>query len=157
MTQVELASMTHISLPTLQNIEGGKANPSLHTLEQIFSFFGLDLTFSQKEIDWELLSFWGLPLLQRSNVNRQLGSVREFTHLIKLACNSLLTDKDQSDYKRKLDATQALLIAIQEHYPSTFRRYLEKSKVTNDILPKQIDERLIKLKRIALSFLSEKL
>ena len=45
LTQAEFAAHRGVSLPTLKNIEAGKANPTVETLDAIGSVFGLKAGF----------------------------------------------------------------------------------------------------------------
>lgn len=44
-TQADLAEMAGVSLATVKDIERGKGNPSLRTLEKILSVLGLEMNF----------------------------------------------------------------------------------------------------------------
>ena len=44
-TQADLAEMAGVSLATVKDIERGKGNPSLRTLEKILSVLGLEMHF----------------------------------------------------------------------------------------------------------------
>ncbi len=48
MPQNQLAEYTGLSIVTLSQIETGKANPSLETLENIFNFLNLELNVHVK-------------------------------------------------------------------------------------------------------------
>src|SRR5437868_5975395 len=61
-SQVELAALSGVSLPTLQNIEAGKGNPSLDTINLLFKSLELRLTHTVEPADWDLLAACGLAL-----------------------------------------------------------------------------------------------
>lgn len=44
LTQLDLAEMSEISLATVKDIERGKGNPSLKTLEKVVEVLGMELT-----------------------------------------------------------------------------------------------------------------
>jgi y4mF family transcriptional regulator len=46
--QEDLSEMIRISTKTIQNIENGKANPSLNTLQKLSSVLGLELIMKIK-------------------------------------------------------------------------------------------------------------
>ena len=48
LTQAEFAEHRGISLATLKQIEAGKANPNMETLNRIASIFGLEAGFRRK-------------------------------------------------------------------------------------------------------------
>lgn len=43
LTQVDLAEMSGVSLATVKDIERGKGNPSIRTMERILDVLGLEL------------------------------------------------------------------------------------------------------------------
>ena len=49
-TQEQLADLAEIGLRTLKNIESGKGNPTLQTLQKIADLLGLELTLKLKNI-----------------------------------------------------------------------------------------------------------
>ena len=66
LTQFELAHMAEVSLPTVQNIEAEKANPSLSTLGSLFRVLGYEIEVKYKSRVWDLLSVCGAPLLLKA-------------------------------------------------------------------------------------------
>ena len=49
LSQVDLAEMSGISLATVKDIERGKANPSLRTVEKLLDVLGLELLCRLKQ------------------------------------------------------------------------------------------------------------
>ena len=47
-TQLDLAEMAEIGISTVKDIERGKANPSIHTIEKILEVLGLEIEFRIK-------------------------------------------------------------------------------------------------------------
>ncbi len=47
--QDELASLTEIAIRTIRDLENGKGNPSLETLEKLMGVLGIQLNFSLKK------------------------------------------------------------------------------------------------------------
>jgi len=68
LSQAELSRISGVSLPTIQNIERGVANPSLSTLQSLLKVLGLTLTVDNASVDWETLISCGLPMLQKQGV-----------------------------------------------------------------------------------------
>src|SRR4051794_9862007 len=68
MTQMELAHQTKLSLPTIQNIESNRANPSLETLQTLAHHLGLELKIDVRPAPWDLLAFYGAPLLSSTEI-----------------------------------------------------------------------------------------
>lgn len=48
-TQSDLAEMSGVSLATVKDIERGKGNPSLQTVEKILAVLGLEMVFRRRE------------------------------------------------------------------------------------------------------------
>lgn len=61
-SQTALAVRAGVSLATVQNIEAGRANPSLSTLERLLAPLGLGLAVEPRQADWDALAAFGLPL-----------------------------------------------------------------------------------------------
>lgn len=158
MTQAETAAAAGISVPTLQNIEAGRANPSLETLTGLLKVLGLRLEFVVQEPDWDGLIAYGLPTTRSSAVEeaglprRSPGTLAERLKSTALAIESA---PGAAIPERLVEAFQALLVAIQTHFPSYYRTRLEKSEAVRRIYPKVISGRIIKLKRLALPILCE--
>ena len=49
LSQVDLAEMSGVSLATVKDIERGKANPSLQTMEKLLDILGLELLCRLKQ------------------------------------------------------------------------------------------------------------
>ena len=156
LTQIELAFACGISLPTVQNIELGKANPSHEIVVRLLSRLGL---FSQVRVvpcDWEKLSALGVPLFEvtgRAKLKSGFKPNKEDLVLLVFAGLSELQLENFSG--RKADALQSLLLAIKSHYPKFFRTHFVKSKLVQQCLAKNLSGRIIKLKRLALAKLGE--
>lgn len=45
LSQVDLAEMTSVSLATVKDIERGKGNPSIRTVEKLLEVLGLEIVF----------------------------------------------------------------------------------------------------------------
>jgi transcriptional regulator with XRE-family HTH domain len=60
-SQVKLANESGVSLPTIQNIESGKANPTLEVLEKLFTVFGLEIRISSPLFNAERAAAFGVP------------------------------------------------------------------------------------------------
>jgi len=49
-TQIDLAEISGVSLATIKDLERGKGNPSLSTLEKVADTLGLEVSLKLKEI-----------------------------------------------------------------------------------------------------------
>ncbi|MBU6376643.1 MAG: helix-turn-helix transcriptional regulator [Bdellovibrionales bacterium] len=148
-SQSELANRSRTSLATIQNIEAGRANPSLATLERIVHELGLRLELRNTPPDWGRLASLGLPLL-----TTQETFVRPEKDLLRQELSTLSTDTLHALVDpREAGAMRAWLSALHDHYPQLWDRlaphlnqWLEKQKLSG---PE------IKLRRIALSKLAD--
>jgi transcriptional regulator with XRE-family HTH domain len=61
LTQMRLAIQAGVSLPTIQNLEAKKGNPTIGLLEKISTALGCSLEMVSNEPDWGLLQRAGLP------------------------------------------------------------------------------------------------
>lgn len=147
-TQVQLAVLADISLPTLQNIEAGKANPSLDTLTQLFAALGLSIQVQEVEPNWDVLAALGVPLSAKAaNVTAEMVK-RELRK-----CSAyLVTSKHQG---REEEALIAFFCALRDHYPTLFSAYVTKEvRLVIDEKIKRMDRgRLLRLRRASLSSL----
>src|SRR5437879_842422 len=62
LTQTELSRHSGVSLPFIQNIERGIANPSIKIVVALFDVLGVRLRCEVSEPDWPLLNLCGVPL-----------------------------------------------------------------------------------------------
>ena len=154
MTQVDLSAKSGVSLPTIQNIETGRANPSLATLESVLKPLGLVLEIRKKEADWDVLSALGLPLVSRSGKKVELDPDL-LINQIRLAAMELDGVDRLPDHERKLESFQALLLALKVHYPSMFNKRIVGSSLLEALIPDRPSGRVIKLKRVVERSLSE--
>ncbi|NDD90534.1 XRE family transcriptional regulator [bacterium] len=149
LSQSELAHRSRTSLATIQNIEAGRANPSLATLERIGHQLGLRLEFKSTPPDLGRLASLGLPLLANKKI-----SVRPDKDLLRQELSTLSTDTLHALIEpREAGAMRAWLSALHDHYPQLWERFaphlslwMEKQKLSG---PE------IKLRRIALTKLAD--
>lgn len=117
LTQSELASRAGLSLATLQNIEAGKANPELATLERVLQALGMELSISHRPLQLEILIPLGLPLLGASSPNIQPHRAL----LVGALGGTLPPLAGLSKARREVQAITGLLWAIHDHYPAVWR------------------------------------
>ena len=148
LTQESLANKSGVSLATIQNIEVQNANPSINLLYQILNPLNLEINIEEKEVDWDYLSYFGLPLTTAKSKTKYSFSLEVFLDKIKqanLACENFNANP------RKIDALNALLFSLKNHYPNIYKKIGNvKSKKFN-----LNSGRMIKLSRIARSRLGE--
>jgi transcriptional regulator with XRE-family HTH domain len=145
-TQEKLAQLSKVSLPTIQNIEAGRANPSLMILEKILDALGAKLKISINKPTRDVLSLF--------NTDQWEFQKSDLSEII-----ILLTQR--YDLKtingRELDLLISLFVALQDHYSDWIKKQ-NISPSTFNILQQRRDEidpnRLIKFRRIWLSKIS---
>lgn len=160
LSQVELAQASGVSLPTIQNIESGKANPSLSTLGALLGALELEIAFYPKSADWDLLAECGAPLASskmsapshKRSGNRITGEI--LVRTLTVTCRELSENPKLPDRDRKSEAVQALVFAVRSHFPTFFKKRCS-SKWIQSYLPEKPSGRLIKLKRVAAAKLAE--
>lgn len=156
LSQSQLAIEAGVSLPTIQNIEAGKANLSQSTLEHILEVLGLKLQVMAVGLDWDKVVSLGVPLTGSSAT--ALGfpsSSKEFISSLDDFLKSLSIRKEEMlKNSRHWEAFTAFLWALETHYSKTLER-LRYSKKAKLILNQNLElfeiGRLIKLRRIALA------
>lgn len=151
LSQTDLSAASGVSLPTIQNIEAGRANPSLSTLQSVLDALGLRARYESASADWNYLSACGIPILtsERSPV---LPSVSLFLKELRRAALEL--SEDSADDERKREALQSCLLALKIHFPTFYERQVAGSALLAKLIPAQPNGRLLKLKRLAESKLS---
>jgi transcriptional regulator with XRE-family HTH domain len=153
LSQVALSARSGVSLPTLQRIESGKANPSLLTLELLLATLDLHLSCRDVSVDWDELAAYGLPLQPREI--RHVRKAREcFFMAMCRACSSFEQEAHVPDFFRKKEVLIGTLLALKLHYLGFFKELCLKCPRVESLLPTVIEGRHIKLKRLALAQLS---
>lgn len=152
-TQSELSRLSGVSLPTIQNIESGRGNPSFSTLEELIRPLGRCLHFELQAADWDALAVCGAPLMI-SKPMKMKPQKELLVKTLRVACLELTKGEPlNTDRERKAEAITALLWAIQSHYP-TFYASNFSSVLFDSFIPRKTSGRLIKLKRQALAVVS---
>lgn len=156
LSQVEFATLAGISLPNLQNIESGKANPTLKTAEAILAVTGLQLQVIPKPFDWDELAEVGAPLASSTkHTSARRATVAKLFSALREAGMSLALDPTQSDGERKELALHALVLALKIHFPTTYKLAVAHKAIPTNAIPELISGKLIKLYRIAVNQLAE--
>jgi hypothetical protein len=149
-----LAAEAGVSLATLQSVEAGTANPSLSTLHKLFRPLGLHVEVSPGPADWDALVAYGLPL----GGGARRASSADLSILpreMKRAALELSGEGDVPDRQRKRECFQALALALQCHFPSTYRAWFKRSRAVRALTPSSPTDRVIKLTRIAREAVAE--
>jgi transcriptional regulator with XRE-family HTH domain len=139
-SQAKLAASSGVSLPMIQLIEAGKANPSLDLMEKLNQTLGLklSLTYTHRRSE-TLLVHLGLIRKSSSMPMVKLSS-ENFSLWIQECQREMLADIDP----KLEDAFAGVLLCIAEYFPTFAKKlHLHMDKM-------RIDGRTIKFKRIAL-------
>lgn len=150
LTQVKLAARAKLSLATLQNLEAGKGNPELATLERLCEALGLSLQLQWKEPDWDRLASLGVPLLHSGKFH-----FRPDRHVLGEELRKLhpdILEKLGPDHRER-GALVAWLRAIHDHFPTFWNE--NAPHLTQWLLEQKSATAEIKLRRIALSTLGQ--
>ena len=154
LSQSHLSQLSGLSLASIQNMEAGKANWSISNLAAVLEVLGFELKLETRLPEWDRLIDFGLPVLAEGARERAgYLPIECLERLLVGACAQLLrqTNQQGAAYLREKEALQALLMALQEHYPSFYRQHLSNYKILKVFYPRpeEMSGKLIKLRRIA--------
>jgi transcriptional regulator with XRE-family HTH domain len=148
LSQSSLAALSGVSLPTIQNIEAGKANPSFDTLTALLKALGFELSITPIPFDPGVAVALGVPLsgdVAEVKANEALLTIESPVWITNLS-RGLLSEREAT-------AVIAFYMGLKDHYPDTYQKlhtdFLEKLLKDN-----RTNGRVIKLRRIALSLMS---
>lgn len=165
LTQSELAQRAGVSLPTIQNMEAGRANPSLATLNAVLDGLGLRLEIGARPVDWDRLAACGAPLMVReqtaelepTHASDDLSAPPDAEMLLanlRDACRALHGHPAGPGDQRRREAVHALLLALKLHFPSFFKEHLAGVEMYEEVLSDAISGRTIRMTREAASSLA---
>ncbi|OFZ79470.1 MAG: hypothetical protein A2583_03465 [Bdellovibrionales bacterium RIFOXYD1_FULL_53_11] len=149
-SQQTLASDAGISLPTIQNIESGRANPCLKVLMAICSRLGLEMRTVAAAAPWDTLALCGAPISAKVPVRSLNRDSKTLVMALGLCCRELRESSDEAGSERKKEAIEGLLLAIYTHYPSFYKKSIQPAGLIHGFFPFHPSGRVIKLKRQAL-------
>ena len=149
-SQVHLAGLSGVSLPTIQQIEAGTANPSFEIVARLARVLGLRVSIGAESPDWEVLAACGVPVTAKAIVvspNPELLCTQ-----LRLACTEIgAGNGNVPDGPRKAKALQATVWALSARYPAFYAKHFGGDAVVNGFLPKTPSGALIKLRRIVMA------
>lgn len=165
LTQSELAHRSRVSLPTVQNMEAGRANPSLSTLTAVLSALGLELKAEPRPADWDQLAICGAPLMVREGAvtgeesytgirASVLPTAERLLNSIRDACRELRDHPDGEPLERRREAVQAHLLALRMHFPTFFGEHLAGTELYEEPLSAPITGRTVRMTREAVAVLA---
>jgi len=153
LTQGSLASASGVSLPTIQNLEAGKGNPSLQVLVPLLRSLGLEMELRHSPYDWDRLADLGAPLEERAKTAPSPRSLTLLIQNMKLAAVELKSHPEGRN--RHQEALQALLIALRDHFPAVYAKHCASSRLLVALTQVPLNGKIIKLRRQALARLVE--
>jgi transcriptional regulator with XRE-family HTH domain len=149
LTQVQLAAQAGVSLPTVQNIELGKAkNPSLDVIERLCGVLGLRVEIRTHPCDWEYLAFCGVPF------EVDFGSNAFGVTDLKRELSRALIELDEKRSQPKADALIGFFLALRDHYPDLLEQ-LGRAHLMHFLKAKKIEPRHFKLRQSAFNRLKK--
>lgn len=147
LTQTQLAIRAGVSLPTIQKIEAGIANPGFEIVETIFSCLNQKLHFVPKEPDWDSLANYGVPLSTKHTVANK--SEKALLILVRSALDFFETTKPEM--RREWEAFAAFLLALKTHFGPTWKKLQPFHDCANELIGKVEHGRLLKLRRLSIA------
>jgi transcriptional regulator with XRE-family HTH domain len=166
LTQTELAYRSGVSLPTIQNMETGRANPTLVTLNAVLGVLGLELRSEPRGADWDELVRCGAPLMigEGPTADGQENRIIRESHRgptpdlllknLRDACLELRHVSGTTDLDRKRDVVQALVLAIRSHFPTFYGKNVAGIELYEQHLSAPVTGRTIRLAREAVANLA---
>ena len=134
LSQTELSERATVSLPTIQNIEAGRANPSLSTVSAILAELGVRLTCIRENPDWDYLASLGLDCVAHRTTS-VLGTESEFRRQLHLGLQALVQEGSRMEaWPRRRQSMAALLAALQQHFPGYYRANFVKAPLVAEFL-----------------------
>lgn len=154
LTQSQLAERSGLGLATIQNLEANRANPEWGTLERLCGELGLKIEIKGSPSRWQDLLPFGVPLLGasvRAGSDRPGSISKRLLNQVlgRMSEDSLRLVRDERERK----ALASFFCALRDHFPSSFQ--LLNIDLQAYLRVHFLDESNAKLRRIALSHLSE--
>jgi transcriptional regulator with XRE-family HTH domain len=144
-TQQKIAELSEISLPTIQNIENGRANPSLEVILRISKVLGLEMTFQSQMPDWNRLASFAIPL--SNNKSRSNATVDVASAMLELRKAVVFCLEQKND--RQAEALAATILALKSYWPSVYKTFGPFREKMEMLLQRQDVGKLLKLRPLA--------
>ncbi|MBI2027054.1 MAG: helix-turn-helix domain-containing protein [Deltaproteobacteria bacterium] len=154
LTQMQLAITAGVSLPTVQNLEAGKTNPTIKLFEKITSSLGCSMDVNSLQPDWDYLIHYGLSVSSIQEASKdQTFSFQHFAQEIIKATDDVMLHQQAERFK---EALLALLCTLQIHYPTYFDYFFSQNQKILYFMKQKMDRgRIIKLSRMSLAVISK--
>lgn len=145
LTQAQLSQFSGVSVPTIQNIEAGRANVEWSTLSALVDSLGLELSWHSVAPQWAELYLCGLPISYEGTPAKGSPSLDRLNRAVAKLLPAELDDRERV-------ALESLALALANHFKESFRSY---RRIYQPWIPKLVTDKHIKLYRIARAKLSE--
>ncbi len=151
LSQFQLAQQSGVSLPTIQNIEAQKSNPTMAIVEKLLAPLGLELIIQNLEWDRQKAIDLGVALSAAKKSKRMpskdelILESKKWIHLI---------DSQELEPREK-EALVAFLMAIKDGFTSFYKQWIQCPTFDELIKQHRKNEKVIKLRRISLSYLGQ--
>jgi transcriptional regulator with XRE-family HTH domain len=147
-TQFELAVRAKVSLPTIQKIEAGTANPGWSIVESILHSLNYEIQYRPMAPHWEELASYGIPL---SSQQKKSGRPAR-GDLVDLLKSSLTYGSSTGfPMTREWEALAAFLLGLKTHFPEVWADLGPLSQEADRLIKHQDWGRLLKLRRLAIA------
>ena len=148
-SQVQLAHLSQVSLPTIQNVEAQKANLTIETLEKLLLPLGnLQVKISPPPFRYSLAIKLGAPLTSKGSEDFPGKPTPEL--LVSEAKSWVVLFSLRLLSEREKQSLTALLMAIRSHYPSFYNESLNFPIFESMMKTNFKNGKVVKLKRLAL-------
>ncbi len=141
LSQTQLGALAAVSLPTVQNIEGDRANPAIGTVESLLAALGLRIAWVQADTNWPGLAATALNLVVEDSMTLTLAK-DIFLVTVKLAVLDAMRTEGDAVAPALRQALAALLTALRIHYPVVYAESLGKTPAVKQFLEQEVVVRI---------------
>jgi transcriptional regulator with XRE-family HTH domain len=152
-SQVKLAHESKVSLPTIQNIEARKGNPTIDVLEKLLKALGMELILRPVSFELNMAIILGVPLSSTLKINKSIPPTAALLKSEAVKWNYGF--HNHSLLEREEDALIGFLMAVKDHYPTFYKNEICFPIFEKKIKKNKLSARIIKLRRIALEKMSK--
>jgi transcriptional regulator with XRE-family HTH domain len=151
-SQARLSQESKVSLPTIQNIEANKANPTLDILEKLLLPLGVEFKLSPIPFDVNRAIALGVPLSESTS---KVDIVVSASTLKLEARKWHRAFEMHSLSEREELSLVSFLMALKGHYPSFYEDEIKSPIFEQKISHYKTSGKVIKLRRMALAQMSK--
>jgi transcriptional regulator with XRE-family HTH domain len=153
-SQVKLSHESKVSLPTIQNIEALKTNPSIEILEKLLTALGVEFKLHAIPFDIDKAILLGVPLT--SSTKNKVEILNPSGTLLKQEARKWnYAFQEKTFNEREEIAIISFLLALKDHYPSFYNEEILTPIFENKINSQRSNGKITKLRRISINNLSK--